>query len=110
MAASSYAPTDPLYPIHVSVTDPAWGNIAAGLGIAVASGQATIPDDGSGEVTVTTPDVNDSQVIHVFSMDENVTGQLSVPRSAIVTDTSFKIVSNNGGDNGIVGWTIFNAS
>jgi hypothetical protein len=108
MAAGTYAPLDPLFPVHVSATDPLWGNIANGVGLAVAAGQATIPDDGTGTVTVLTPSVNDTQVIQAFSMDANVTGALHVEN--IVEDTSFDIVSNDGGDNGLMGWTIFNAS
>jgi hypothetical protein len=102
MAASSFAPLDPLFPIHISTTDPNWENFIAGLGMIIAADRATLVD---GTVTVPAPAVTANSIITVTKM-ANMAGSLNVPADQIVEGVSFVINSTDGGDNGDVSWMI----
>lgn len=103
MAMSSFPAVDPLNPIHVSVTDPLWNALSAGMGLVAGAGKAVMVD---GFVTVLTGVVVAASVIVPASMSEGVTGNLRVVN--IIPGESFDIASTNFGDNGDVSWVLSN--
>lgn len=101
MVALSNDPTDPIFPIAVSVTDPLWEALTVGSGLIVASGREPLVN---GVATVDTGAVAADSKVLVSSVDDGVSGALRVTN--IVPGVSFDIVSSNGGDNGLVTWVI----
>lgn len=104
IAFGTFPPVDPLAPIHVSATDPRWSALVAGVGLLAAGGQGNLVD---GTATVLSDLVDSESVIAAFSMDANVTGVL---RGVNVVDgESFVIESSFEGDQGKVGWFLYNS-
>jgi hypothetical protein len=104
-AFSSHPAVDPLAPIHVSVTHPLWTALEAGSGLIAAAGKAVMAN---GEVLVNSGVVAADSVIIPSSMSRDVSGQLVAVD--VIVGESFRIVSNNFGDNGDVAWLMANPS
>lgn len=104
-AASSFDPLDPLFPIHVSTTDPIYTALLAGVGLVAAAGKVAMVD-GLAEVDSATVAAN--SVIVPSRMSAGFFGLLSVRN--IVPGEGFQILSTNPGDNGDVGWIMTNPS
>ena len=102
VVAISKDATDPAFPTAVSVTDPIWLDVIAGRSINVDRGQATLVD---GSVTVLSSVVSSNQAPSLAPMFPP-SGILYIDN--IVNGVSFDIKSTDFGDNGIVGWALFN--
>lgn len=99
---------DVAFPIAVSANDPLWLALLAGSGLLVESDTAVIASTAAGDsrVTVANAAVTADSKIFPASQDAGVTGTLRIEN--VVPGVSFDIVSNNGGDNGTVAWTLTN--
>lgn len=108
MAAGSYPPVDPQFPIHVAQTDPLWSVLMSGQRLATASGRAVLADGSVvvGSVLAPIAAAIPTAEIIATSRSRNVTGNLRVVD--VVDGVSFTIESTEMGDNGEVSWIITN--
>lgn len=102
--ALSADPTDPAFPIAVSITDPTWTSIISGGGLGV-KGRATLI---GGASTVAESAVESDSLIFLTGQDPQVTGVCRI--DAITPNASFIIQSSNFADDGDVAWLLLQPS